>query len=111
MTTDRSAPVHGLTSELQLALYAAIIESSHDAISSYDHEGIINSWNPTAERMFGYAANEIIGQLFTCLIPPAFAEESEAMAAKILSGQQVDTFETFRMKKDGTIIPISQRLQ
>ena len=85
----------------------AIVESSDDAIISKDLNGVIQSWNASAGRMFGYAAEEAIGQSILLLIPPELhAEEAEIMA-KLAAGQRVDHYETQRLRKDGQLIDVS----
>ena len=86
---------------------AAIIESSDDAIISKDLDGIITSWNPAAERMFGYSASEAIGRSIRMIIPRDRHTEEDAVLARIRSGQAVTHFETVRQRKNGTLIPIS----
>ncbi|MEO6785325.1 MAG: PAS domain S-box protein, partial [Chthoniobacteraceae bacterium] len=92
--------------EAQVRL-AAIVNSSDDAIIGKTLHGVITTWNPGAERIFGYAAAEIIGQPMTHLFPPdRLAEESEILA-QITQGKSVEHFETLRIRKDGTRIEIS----
>ena len=82
-------------------------ESSHDAIVSKDLEGVIATWNRSAERIFGYKAEEVIGRPITILIPPDRLDEEPAILARIRSGDGVDHFDTVRRRKDGTLIDIS----
>jgi PAS domain S-box-containing protein len=88
---------------------AAIVEGSDDAIIGRTLGGIITSWNPAAEQMFGYSAPEIVGKSGDLLIPKdRLAEaEAEAVAARIQSGKSVEHVETTRLRKDGTIVPVS----
>jgi two-component system CheB/CheR fusion protein len=86
---------------------AAIIESSDDAIISKDLNGIINSWNVAAERLFGYHAKEIIGQSILTLIPPDRQHEEPRILGKIRRGERIDHYETVRRRKDGTLLDIS----
>jgi PAS domain S-box-containing protein len=86
---------------------AAIVESSHDAIVAKDLNGIVTSWNPAAETMFGYLATEMIGQSIRRIIPADRQTEEDQVLAKIRSGEKVDHFETVRVRKDGTTIPVS----
>jgi PAS domain S-box-containing protein len=88
-------------------LLAAIVESSDDAIISGTREGVITSWNPAAARMYGYSTEEIIGQSASVLIPRDQPGEMNAIRAKIQAGQTVEHFETSRVRKDGTVVPIS----
>lgn len=86
---------------------AAIVASSHDAIISKDLNGTITSWNASAERVFGYTAEEIIGQSVTVLIPHDRRDEEPLILGRIRNGEVVDHFETIRLRKDGRLIPIS----
>jgi PAS domain S-box-containing protein len=86
---------------------AAIIESSEDAIISKDTNGIIQTWNQSAERLFGYTANEIIGKSVLTLIPPERHHEEDVILGKIRSGERIEHFETVRKAKDGRFIDIS----
>jgi PAS domain S-box-containing protein len=92
---------------MQLALLAAIVESSDDAIVSKTLEGRILSWNPGAQRIFGYRAEEVIGKSITLIIPPELQAEEARILAEVRSGRRVDHFDTIRVTKDGRRIPIS----
>ncbi len=86
---------------------AAIVESSDDAIISRSLEGIITTWNPGAEKIFGYTAQEIIGQPVFLLVPPELHEEESAILARLAGGGGVQLSETVRIRKDGTHVQIS----
>lgn len=86
---------------------AAIIQSSDDAIVSKDPNGIITSWNPGAERIFGYTADEVVGKSIQIIIPEDRRSEEVEVLAKVSSGEGVDHYETVRRRKDGTLIDIS----
>src|SRR6185312_7306905 len=86
---------------------AAIVASSDDAIVSKDLNGVIVSWNHGAERIFGYTAQEAIGQPITMLIPPDHAEDEPMILNRIRRGEAVDHYETVRRHKDGSLIDIS----
>ena len=86
---------------------AAIVESSDDAIVSKDLNGIINSWNGGAERLFGYTAEEVIGKPITILIPPDRQAEEIEILGRIRRGERVDHFDTVRRRKDGSLVEIS----
>ena len=86
---------------------AAIVESSDDAIVSKNLNGIITSWNQGAERIFGYTADEIIGQPITRIIPPELQEEELHIIASIKAGKRIDHFQTERLKKNGERVNIS----
>jgi PAS domain S-box-containing protein len=86
---------------------AAIVESSDDAIVSKNLDGVITSWNKAAERMFGYTAEEAIGENITLIIPPDRLDEEVDILARIRVGERVDHFETVRKRKDGTLFDIA----
>ncbi len=94
-------------SQIALLRLAAIIESSHDAIISKNLDGIIRSWNKAAERIFGYAAEEVIGLPVAILIPPDRQAEETDILRRIRRGERIDHFETVRRRKDGTLLDIS----
>jgi PAS domain S-box-containing protein len=86
---------------------AAIVESSDDAIVSKDLSGIITSWNAGAERLFGYTADEAIGQSITMVIPVERLGEEDLVLSRICQGQRVEHFDTVRRRKDGTVVDVS----
>ena len=86
---------------------AAIVEFSGEAIFGRTLEGVITSWNPAAERMYGYSSEEILGQSVGLLIAERHAEEAKAVVAKVSVGQPVEHLETFNVRKDGTVFPVS----
>jgi PAS domain S-box-containing protein len=86
---------------------AAIIESSEDAIASKDLNGVITSWNKSAERLFGYAAEEIIGQPVTLIIPPELHDDEPRILGKIRAGERIEHFQTVRLHKSGRLIDVS----
>jgi PAS domain S-box-containing protein len=86
---------------------ARVVESSEDAIVSKNLDGIIMSWNRAAERMFGYAAGEVIGRSIRLIIPADRQSEEDMVLARIRAGQAVTQFETVRQRKDGSLLPIS----
>jgi PAS domain S-box-containing protein len=86
---------------------AAIVQNADDAIISKDLNSTIISWNPAAERMFGYAAQEMIGQSITRLIPLELANEEATILARIRAGGQIDHFETKRLRKNGDTLDVS----
>jgi PAS domain S-box-containing protein len=86
---------------------AAIVESSDDAIIGKDTNGIINSWNRGAERIFQYKAAEIIGKPVLTLIPPERRDEEAEILSRIRAGDRVKHFETIRRRKDGTLIDVA----
>jgi PAS domain S-box-containing protein len=86
---------------------AAIIESSDDAIVSKDLNGVIMSWNKGAEKLFGYAAEEVIGKSIMIVIPPDRANEETRVLESIRSGKKIDHYETVRLRKNGSLVEIS----
>jgi PAS domain S-box-containing protein len=86
---------------------AAIVESSGDAIVSKDLNGVITSWNPSAERVYGYTAEEIVGKPFSVLVPPDQADEVAEMARLLREGIPTEHFESIRRRKDGKPIDVS----
>ena len=89
------------------ALLDSIIEASHDAIISKTLEGIITSWNGAAHRIFGYTADEMIGQHIGRLIPAGRVHEEEFIIDRIRAGERIDNFETMRQHKNGRQIAVS----
>jgi PAS domain S-box-containing protein len=86
---------------------AAIVESSDDAIVSKDLNGIVVTWNKGAERIFGYAAEEIIGKPISILIPADRENEEILILDRIRRGERTDHYDTIRTHKDGSLIDIS----
>jgi PAS domain S-box-containing protein len=86
---------------------AAIVESSNDAIVSKDLNGIITSWNPAAEKMFGYTAEEMVGRSILSIIPPELHHDEERILATIGRGERIEHFETLRLTKSGERIDVS----
>jgi PAS domain S-box-containing protein len=87
--------------------FAAIIESSDDAILSKDLKGNIKTLNPGAERLFGYTAEELVGKPVTTLIPPDRHGEEDRILDRIRRGERTDHYETLRRRKDGSLVDIS----
>jgi len=86
---------------------AAIVESSDDAIVSKDLNGIVTSWNKSAERIFGFKADEIIGKSILTIIPPELHGDEPGILARIRAGKRIEHFETVRVKKNGERVDIS----
>jgi len=99
--TDRSC------AEQARLLLASIVESSDDAIVSKDLNGVIDSWNPGAERLFGYTADEVVGKSVTSLFPLDLQNEESAILERIRLGEQIEHYETVRCRKDGSLVDIS----
>jgi PAS domain S-box-containing protein len=86
---------------------AAIVTSSEDAIASKDLNGRVMTWNKSAEEIFGYSADEIIGKPITVLFPQERLQEEEEILRRVRRGERIEHYETIRLKKDGTPIDIS----
>jgi PAS domain S-box-containing protein len=94
------------TEELRQQM-AALVESADDAILSKTLDGVIRSWNPGAERLLGYRAEEIIGQSVTKLLPDDRQGEAAMILERIGNGQRVEHFETVRRRSDGSLVHVS----
>ncbi len=88
-------------------LLAAIVDSSHDAIISKTLDGVITSWNQSAERLFGYSAAQAIGQNMMMLVPGERRHEEASILERIGRGKQINEFETVRRRKNGTLVDVS----
>lgn len=104
---DQLKPTDSENIDEDLARLAAIVESSDDAIISKSLDGTIVSWNEGAERLFGYTAEEAVGQPVTMLIPEDRNNEEPEILRRIRAGQKVDHYETVRRRKDGSLVDIS----
>jgi PAS domain S-box-containing protein len=92
---------------LENALLAALVESSDDAIVSKTLDGIVTSWNRSAERLFGYAAAEMIGRPISLLAPAGREDEMPAILERIRRGERIERLETVRRRKDGSLVEVS----
>ena len=122
---DSAAPIRGLQGEVTGVVLvfrdvtdlraqerirgrlAAIVESSDDAILSKSLEGIITSWNAGAERLYGYTAEEAVGQPFSILMPYDHTEEAQEIQRLFQRGERLDHFESVRRRKDGSLVTVS----
>ncbi|MEZ5802676.1 MAG: PAS domain S-box protein [Rhizobiaceae bacterium] len=86
---------------------AAIIDSSFDAIVAKDLNSIVTDWNCAAEQLFGYTAEEMIGNSILLLIPPGLQGEETDIIDRVRRGERVASYETTRRRKDGTLVPVS----
>jgi len=93
--------------EKALRHLAAIVETTDDAVISKDLNGIITSWNPAAQKLYGYTAEEAIGQPVTIMIPPERPDEEPAILARLRRGERIDHYETIRVAKDGRRLDVS----
>jgi PAS domain S-box-containing protein len=111
--------IHGAVESLKLqeaerksadrvtGLLAAIVDSSDDAIVSKSLDGFVTSWNKSAERLFGYTAEEAVGQHITLIVPADRRHEESTILEQLKRGKRVDHFETVRMHKDGKMLDVS----
>ncbi len=93
--------------ERTTSLLAAIVDSSDDAIISKKLDGTITSWNQSAEQLFGYKAEEAVGQHITLIVPSERRSEEEDILRRLARGERVDHFETERKRKDGATVDVS----
>jgi len=100
-------PALRLKADKAVGLLAAIVDSSEDAIISKTLEGVITSWNATAERLFGYTASEAIGQHISLIIPFDRRNEETVIIERIKRGERIEHFDTVRLRKDKTPLAIS----
>jgi PAS domain S-box-containing protein len=89
------------------AFLAALVDSSDDAIVGKTLDGVIRSWNPAAERLFGHSAAEAVGQSITLIIPPERHDEEREILRRLRRGERIEHFETVRVTKDGRPVEIS----
>jgi len=94
-------------SELRAAWLSSIVQSSDDAIISKDLEGRITSWNPAAERLYGFAPAEIIGKPIMTIIPPELEDEERHILARLRRGERIEHFDTVRLTKQGERIDVA----
>jgi PAS domain S-box-containing protein len=92
--------------EVHLRQIAAIVESSDDAIIGNTLDGTITSWNPAAERIYGYSADEAIGRSIEMLVPDSLRGDVPGILAHVQAGDRVEQYETGRARKDGTVINV-----
>ena len=96
--------------EVERSRLAAIVTSSQDAIVGKTLDGIITSWNPAAERLFGHSAQDVIGKPMLMVFPPELHDEEAMLLARIARGETVLSFDTVRMHRDGRRLPVSVTL-
>jgi PAS domain S-box-containing protein len=88
-------------------LYSAAMQFSNDAIITESLDGTITGWNPAAERLFGYTAEEAIGKSINLIVPPERPDEEEQILRRIRRGERIDHFETVRVRKNGIPVQVS----
>ena len=103
MTSKLGTPPDSLTARW----LAAIVDSSDDAIVSKTLDGTVTSWNPAAEKLFGYTADEMVGRPISILAGPGREDEMPAILERLRHGEKIDHYETIRRRKDGTLVDIS----
>ncbi|UKA63613.1 response regulator [Arthrobacter sp. FW306-04-A] len=108
LTRDLESKVAQRTAELEGL--GAIVNSSADAIVGKTPDGVITSWNPGAERIYGYSAAEAIGRHVSFIIPDELEDEEKGLMAAIAAGGETHSFETERVRRDGSIVPVSLTL-
>lgn len=96
--------------EAESARLAAIVDSSNDAIVSASLAGVIESWNPAAERIFGYRASEVLGRSLTLLVPRLSTDQTPQHLGQVRTGEQLTNLEVERRRKDGALIRVSMTL-
>lgn len=92
------------------ARLAAIVQSSDDAIFSMTLDGLIDSWNPGAERLLGYRAEDVLGQPVEMLVPEGAREQLDAARARLRAGKRSDAHDTWRRRRDGALVEVSATL-
>src|SRR5215469_3587728 len=100
-------PREDQSSALSRAHYTAVVESSDDVIVTKTLDGVITSWNPAAERIFGWTTAEAVGRHITLIVPDDRRAEEDDVLARIRRGERVDHFETVRITKDRRLIDMS----
>jgi PAS domain S-box-containing protein len=93
--------------EERILRMAELVESSEDAIIGKNLDGVVESWNRSAQRVYGYSAEDMIGKPMALLLPPDRPDEESSILRKIQSGERVEHFETVRRRKDGELICVS----
>lgn len=95
------------STDLERELLSAIVAGSEDAIISKTLDGVVTTWNPAAERLFGWTAEEMTGRSILRLIPLALQSEEQDILAKLRAGERIERYETTRVRSDGTHIDVS----
>src|SRR5215210_972288 len=107
VTAQRLAQRDKANQLLTAQLLASIVASSNDAIIAKSLDGIIQSWNAAAERLFGFTAEQAVGRHISLVIPPERIAEEDQIVASLRAGQRIEHFETERVRSDGQHIPVS----
>lgn len=106
MSSPRAETSAGIAAE-DLYRLAQVVQSAQDAVLSKDLDGIVTSWNPAAERLYGYTESEAVGSPISFLIPADHKNEEHEILARVKSGERVETYDTERIRKDGVRIDVS----
>jgi PAS domain S-box-containing protein len=107
VSSTRAEEVSAEFSENDLYRMAQVVQSTQDAVLSKNLEGIVTSWNPAAERLYGYSESEAIGSHISFLVPRDHKNEEQEILARVRRGERVETYETERIRKDGVRIDVS----
>jgi PAS domain S-box-containing protein len=99
--------IHEARQRAEQSFIEAIVQNSDDAIISKTPDGIITSWNPGAERMYGYTADEAIGRSIAIIMPPELPDEFADIMERLRRGEHIDHYETTRVRKDGERLHVS----
>jgi two-component system sensor histidine kinase UhpB len=94
----------------QARRYVDLVESSLDAIISTDLDGVVDGWNPAAERLYGYARHEMVGRPISLIEPPDREGETTALRERLIHGDLQGPYETVRRRRDGTLVEVSAHL-
>jgi PAS domain S-box-containing protein len=104
---EREAREAALRAQEAQARLAAIVQASHDAILAKTPDGVVTDWNPGAERLFGYTAEEMVGRNIVDLIPPEGRQAEAELLQRAAQGLAIEQYESSRIRKDGTTVPVS----
>ena len=104
---ERGKPSGALADDKDIARLAAIVDSTDDAIISKSTDGVIETWNAGAERLYGYTAQEVIGRPMSALLPKSLLGEEQLILEKIRQGEHIQDFETMRIHKEGRPVQVS----
>lgn len=107
VTAQRTSEREKANQLLTARLLASIVETSNDAIISKSLDGIIQSWNAAAEHLFGFTADQALGQHISLIIPPERIAEEEQIISRLRAGQRLEHFETERRRSDGQLLTVS----
>lgn len=110
MHTDGSPVGHSLEERLEADLMrhlAEVVRGTQDAVLGKEPDGVITSWNPAAERLYGYSAEEAVGRHVSFIVPDDHDEEEREILARVAAGERIETYETQRLRKDGARIDVS----